>query len=175
VTIPKPVLKNAIECLEAHVAHPQTGALHDPLYALLQGDGTMTAVAAALAQHISHPARTALMALLGPYIEVATVDLEQILRRHGPLEAEADPVAEVDRRLADAASHSRVLRARIGELERQVEGHSRTANALAAAGAMVAIFGLIGWLVALGWIEVAWMDSPTVDGPELPIDTRRIR
>ena len=36
----------------------------------------------------------------------------------------------------------------------------RASNAVAALGAFVLLFGLVGWAIALGVLDVAWMDAP---------------
>jgi hypothetical protein len=185
VTIPEPMLRRAIERLEDYATHPDTGAIHDPIYALIGGAGeeAEAALVVALQVRVGHPLAAELCALFAPHLEVGEPDLVDVLSRHAPVSDGTDPIAEVDRRLSDGQSRDRIQRVRIRDLERHLETMSRTANGLAAAGAIVGVFGAIGWLIALGWLEIAWIDAPTPDDPAaaasgqgaVPAGERKIR
>jgi len=185
VTIPEPVLRTAIERLEAHAAHPDTGALHDPIYGLLNGQGpeAEAALAAALQAHSGHPMVADLRALFAEHITVPSPDLAFVLSRYEPVAEDMDLVAEVDRRLSEGATRDRVLRAQIANLGGHVETLGRTANGLAALSAIVAVFGAIGWLIALDWLEITWLDPAVPRDPaaaasghgQVPLDERSIR
>ncbi len=174
MTIPDSVLTNALDVLEPYAAHPGTGALHDPIYALLSGDedATEAEVAAALGAQLGHPATGTLRKVLAPHIDWPAPTLREILARHEPLPAEQDELAEVDKRLTEATARERIHRDRILELQSHIEQLMRTANGLAAAGAMVAIFGAIGWLVALGWLNIHWIDAPVPKDPTAAAEGR---
>ena len=158
MSIPQPVLEAAIAALELHAQHPGTGALHDPIYGMLQGDsGQLELLSAAMLAQSGHPASGALRELLGPYIEVPVPTVEAVLLRHGGVAGE-DVVLQVDQMLTEADQARRVLSARVHALEAQAGALGRTANGMAAVGALIAVFGMIGWLVALGWLEIAWIE-----------------
>ena len=57
----------AISCLEKYANHPDTAAIHDPIYALLKGEdlGQQKALERALSAHTSHPAAVELRSILG--------------------------------------------------------------------------------------------------------------
>lgn len=88
------------------------------------------------------------------------------LLRFGPVGDPSDLVGEVARRLERAASDRRVLGQRIESLESGLDASSRSANAVAALGAFALLFALLGWAVALGWMDVNWMDPPRVGAQE---------
>ena len=167
VNIPEPMLKAAIASLETHVQHPGTGALHDPIYALLKGHSGASgdAIALALEAHERHPAAEEIRRLLSGYIDAPAPSLVRVLSRHGGA-PNAPPLSEVDRLLTKAGTAQAVLSARVEALEAQVGVLSRLSNAMAAAGALVAIFAIIGWLVALGVFEVSWMEAPVPEDME---------
>ncbi len=167
VDIPKPVLESAIAALELYVQHPGTGALHDPLYGLLRGGRPQAReeLAEALSAHTGHPAASTLRELLSEHLELPALSLEVIVVRHGA-DPERDALAEAERLLTDAATTRRVLSGRVESLEAQTAALSRTANGMAAVGALVAVFGMIGWLIALGWLEVSWIEPPVPERPE---------
>jgi hypothetical protein len=85
--------------------------------------------------------------------------IETVLAKHGGLGV-LEPVEEVDSLLTDARETRRVLSERINALEAQTAALGRMANGVAAVGAFLAMFGLIGWLIALGWLEVDWIEAP---------------
>ena len=78
---------------------------------------------------------------------------------------EGDLIAEVDRRLDKQVQHIRMLKNQIDGLECDVVRAERASNAVAALGAFSLVFGLFGWLIALGMIDVQWMDSPVPSSP----------
>jgi hypothetical protein len=162
VFIPQPILLEVLEILEAHAAHPDTPALHDPIYGLSkeQSADDMSAISAALVMHSGHPASSQIRRLMEEYLELPEPDLALVLQRHGGAPKGGDLVAEVDRCLGRAAEERRVFQARIGALERELADSRRTGNGVAALGAITLIFGLIGWAVGLGVMEVSWIDSP---------------
>lgn len=162
MTIPQSILEAAIAALEIHAQHPGTGALHDPVYAMLQGEDEAAALQAlgqALASGAAHPAASALRAILGEAVVLPEPSIEAVLAKHGGIGV-LEPVEEVDSLLTDARETRRVLSARIDALEAQAAALGRMANGLAAVGALLAMFGLIGWLVALGRLEIAWIEAP---------------
>ncbi len=162
MTIPESVLRAAIEILEGYPSHPSTGPLHDPVYAMLMepGGSSMDDLAIALEDHTSHPGAEELRALFAGYVRLADLDLDTILMRHGVAVAGVDPIATVDRRLREDTDVRKVLERRITILENDLGHTRRIANGLAAAGAMVAVFGILGWLIALGALEIEWIDPP---------------
>jgi hypothetical protein len=166
VTIPESALRTALDCLERYATHPDTAALHDPIYALYQdpGSGNESAVVRSVAAYTGHPAGTELRSILGPHIELATPSLAAVLERHGPVRDEHDLVGEVDRRLVSQRETERILRLQIDSLEGDLVQSESASNAVAALGAFVLLFGLVGWAIALGVLDVQWMDAP------VPID-----
>ena len=159
--------------MEALLDHPATVPLHDPLYALLAGERDREALAAArravrpvLARWPDHPLAGRVRAALG--LEAAPApDLAEVLARHGA-GGEDDPVAEVERRLAEADRREAILRERVRVLEAELAGALRLSNGLAAAGALVAVFAVVGWLVALGLIPVSWIEPPAPEPADAP-------
>lgn len=162
VTIPSSALRTALDCLERFARHPDTAALHDPIYALLQDpdSGAEEALVRSISAHTGHPAVAELRAILGGHVEISAPDLAAVLERHGPVRDADDLVSEVDRRLSSYADSERILRAQIDHLEGGLVQAERASNAVAALGAFVLVFGLIGWAIALGVLDVQWMDSP---------------
>jgi hypothetical protein len=158
VTIPQPVLEAAIAALEVHVQHPGTGALHDPIYGLLQGEADqLEALSVAMLDQVGHPAAAQLRELLDAYVALPVPSIEAVVARHGGLQ-DVEPIGEIDRMLSDAVAARGILSARVGALEADAQALGRTANGMAAVGALVAVFGIIGWLVALGWLQIAWIE-----------------
>ena len=162
MNIPEPVLRTCLSLLEAHASHPDTPALHDPLYRLLTGggDADKQEIGTALVAHASHPCATRIREALVPYIKVEVPDLAAVLGRYGPIVDSTDLLAEVGRRLERSASTQQVLRDRVESLEMALDRSGRSANAAAALGAFVLLFGLLGWAVAFGWMEVQWLTEP---------------
>lgn len=164
--IPNPILQAALQHLEAHAAHPNTPAIHDPIYRLTKepGQEDMDALAAALVAHVGHPSANELRELFHPYLALPESDLVHVLSRHGAAPTGVDLIAEVDRRLSKATEVRRILQARIGTLERELVETRRTANGVAALGSIALIFALIGWSIGLGIMEISWIDAP------IPVD-----
>jgi hypothetical protein len=162
VTIPQPALRTALDCLERFASLPGTAALHDPIYALFQGSssGEEAAIARLVTAHSGHPAVAELRTILAPHMELTAPDLAAVLERYGPVRDEDDLVGEVDRRLCAYGESERVLRKQIDHLEADMVQAERASNAVAALGAFVLLFGLCGWAIALGILDVQWMDAP---------------
>jgi hypothetical protein len=162
VNIPEPVLRTCLSSLQAYASHPDTPALHDPLYGLLTGGGEpdKQALATALVAHASHPCAARIREGMAPYITVDVPDLAAVLGRFGPIGDCTDLLGEVGRRLERSVSTQHVLRTRIQDLEQALGRSGRSANAAAALGAFILVFGLLGWAVALGWMEVQWISVP---------------
>ena len=119
--------------------------------------------------HAGHPAARALRALLATHVSVKEADLASVLARYEPVSGDVDLIAEVDQRLARAASQHRRMRKHIIELENGLGRLQRSANALAALGAFALLFALLGWAIALGVLEIQWMDAP------IPADIEQAR
>jgi hypothetical protein len=162
VFIPEPILQTALQHLEAHAAHPDTPAIHDPIYRLSKDPNQedMGALAAALVAHVGHPAVGKLRPLLEEYLDLPESDLVHVLSRHGGAPTGVDLIAEVDRRLGKASEARRILQTRVGALERELVETQRIANGVAALGAIALIFALIGWSIGLGVMEVSWIETP---------------
>lgn len=105
-----------------------------------------------------HPARGALVALLGDHLTLPERDLHAILAERGPVEGDA--LTEVARRLDRHAEAEGVLRRRIADLERQAEQLSRLANRTTAVAAILAVVAIMGWLAALGLWDIDWLEPP---------------
>ena len=100
MSIPQPVLEAAIAALETHAQHPDTGAIHDPIYAMLKGDhGQAIALGQAMAAYPTHPAASQLRAILGEHLEIAEPTMAAVIARYGAT-AGASPIDEVDRMLS---------------------------------------------------------------------------
>ena len=168
MTVPKDALENAIECLERFSNHPDTAAIHDPMYALLKDGGGVNeqAMLRALMAHPSHPSLVELRSILGPHLEWGPSCLGSVLEGHGAILTPDDLVAEVDRRLSAHKRTERLLRLEIDEVETKLAQSERGSNAVAALGALAMMFALFGWVIALGWIDVQWMDAPVPASPE---------
>jgi hypothetical protein len=166
VSIPKPALERCLQQLEHHAAHPGTPAIHDPIYGLLSGPteaqalAFSRALACGLQAHSGHPAAAGIRAELQDYLHIPETDLASVLAHHGGDASSEDLVAAVDRLLVASAGQKRVMRARVETLERLLSQMRRSSNGVAALGAFALLFALLGWAVALGAIEVNWMDSP---------------
>jgi len=157
-------LQEALEILERHPAHPQTPALHDPIYLLLTDfDLAHTEeLERALRTCGEHPATPELRRLLGAPPETPEIGISEVLARHGG-DRDADPVEETRRRLERAEAIEATLRERMTRLEAQVSVLDRTANRMGAVGAFLLVFAILGWLAALGVWEIDWMDPPHPD------------
>ena len=167
MTVPKPALLQALDCLERYSSHPDTPALHDPIYALLQADEVEQEkrLGHALVSLPAHPGAAELRAILGHHISLEPASLVTVLDRHGGGPVDGDLIAEVDRRLQHQAQHIRGLKNQIDGLERDLVRADRASNGVAALGAFSLIFGIFGWLIALGFVEVQWMDPPVPSSP----------
>ena len=169
----------ALDVLETHASHPGTMELHDPLYAAAQGRRAklLAPVAVAFARHPGHPAMPALKELLGRHLALPERTLAQVLAgshvvsedKAGSPPSQAELLAQVEQRFARSAEVEKVLRARVLELESKTRQLGRTANGLAAVGALLAVLLILAWMVALDLIEVNWMDPPTPANPELAV------
>ena len=56
-----------------------------------------------------------------------------------------------------------LLEERITELEHRLSAWTRTANVMAAVGALAAVVALVGWLIALGALSIPWVDPPEIE------------
>ena len=162
VTIPQTALRNALDCLERFASHPGTAAIHDPIYALLvePEEGEETAIVQVINAQPAHPASAELRAIFAPHLDWPDPDLGAVLARYGPVREADDLVAEVDRRLHSHNETQRILRQQVENLEGDLMVAERSSNAAAALGALVLLFGLVGWAIALGVLDVQWMDAP---------------
>ena len=174
MTIPEAALRNALDCLEKFANHPDTAAIHDPIYALLNDGGRpeQEALERALASHVSHPASVELRAVLGPHVQLAEPSLATVLERFAPVVESSDLNREVERRLQQHEQLNRRLRQDKEELERALLRAKQSSNAIGALGAFGVLFALVGWAIALGILEVHWMDSPM---PSQPLDAAQGR
>ncbi|NOY26289.1 MAG: hypothetical protein GXP62_10495 [Oligoflexia bacterium] len=153
--------------LEPFGAHPATGPIHDPLYALIQ-DGeaagedveSQDALRVALARYAEHPAAAAVRAALGPSMALPVRSLSDVLSSHGPW-TQDDPVDEVDLRLRQAAEQRKMFEDRLARTSDENARLARTADALALVGAVMAVGALVGWLGALGLWSIDWISPPT--------------
>lgn len=154
-------IRAAIALLEPHGAHPTTGALHDPLYLLLQdGDiALLNQVRGALLDHGDHPAAGAIRRVLGPSVALPPRTLALVLDQHGPW-TQDDPLDELAYRLQRAADQQAALLQRLEQQSEEIVRLSRTADALALAGAILALLALAGWLGALDLWTIDWMSPP---------------
>jgi len=171
VTVPQTALRSALQCLEKFSGHPDTPAIHDPIYLLL-GDENKShekAVARALLSNPSHPAVVELRSIFDGHIEWEAPSLASVLEHHGALVESEDLVAEVGRRLDVHKKKERQLRLEIDRIEVKLVQSERAANAVAALGAFALMFALFGWMVALGWIEVQWMEVPVPVTPSMAL------
>ena len=162
MTVPEAALENALECLERFSNHPDTAAIHDPIYALLKegGDLNEQVMLRSLMAHPAHPSSVELRAILGPYLEWSASSLGSVLEGHGVVVNPDDLVAEVDMRLTAHKKTERLLRLEIDEIESKLAQAERGSNAVAALGALALMFALFGWVIALGWMDVQWIDAP---------------
>ena len=144
------------------MSHPGTAALHDPIYALISEPecGEERALVRSIMAQPGHPASVELRSILEPHVDWDAPDLGAVLQRHGPLRDEGDLVAEVDRRLCAHHETERILKRQVEHLEGELVVAERASNAVAALGAFVLLFGLVGWAIALGVLDVQWMDAP---------------
>ena len=166
--VPSPAdLQRVLNRLDAFVHAPGTIALHDVLYRMLKepDPAHVSALVSVLAAHPSHPLRREIEAELSPWLAGVPQSLEDVLLQDGPLPDTVDPVQEVRRRLSRAREVRRVLEERILSLERQGRTLYSTAYGMAAVAAFLAVFSVMGWLAALGFWEIPWLDPPTLEPP----------
>ena len=114
----------------------------------------------ALVSMPAHPAVAELRLILDSHIAIEEASLATVLARHGGAIPGDDLVAEVDRRLHRQVQQIRTMGNQIDRLEEDVVRAERASNAVAALGAFALLFGVCGWLIALGFFEVHWMDTP---------------
>ena len=166
MSIPEPDLRSCLALLEPHASHPGTPAIHDPIYAMVTGDcgAVLPELIAALERHSTHPAAPKIREILAAHVTIEVPGLLSVLTRYGPVADSDDLPGEVARRLERYEEERRITRGRIESLECALDASGRSANAVAALGAFALLFALVGWAVALGWMEVNWMDSPIPDG-----------
>ena len=156
-------LHRCLLLLEPYASHAATWAIHDPLYALLSddSDAMRAELAMALSEHSSHPAVPEISRILAGHVSVVEPDMHAVLVKFGPVETPDDLAGEVARRLQKSASERRVLHGRIEVLEAALQVSKRSSNAVATIGAFALLFSIVGWAVALGWLEVTWLESPS--------------
>jgi AcrR family transcriptional regulator len=158
------VVRLCLADLDPYGSHPASGALHDPLYQLLDGpdEGVMQQLRVALRAHRGHPATPRLRARLAPWLDEPPLILSEVLHEDAPLDPDVDPVAEVQRRLLAHRDTRRVLDTHIEGLEARSQALGRLADRTAAVAALLAVFALIGWLAAIGEWRLAWEEPPAV-------------
>ncbi len=154
-------LAAAIAALEPYATHPDTGAIHDPLYELMQDPDTESLVAAhaALWRLKRHPAHDAIRDVLGDAFDLPPLDLREVLDQLGP-STHDDPVLEVQHRLTRAAADKRLLLDRVKVQALELDRAARTVNALSLVGALLTLFALAGWLGALDLWQIEWFTPP---------------
>ena len=148
---------------------PVTLQLHDPIY-LMRRDSDplqLPLLRVALDTHQDHALARQVSALLEAWMPRIEDDLESVLGRDGPIPDGVDPLRELARRLEESKGVRAMLEDRIEDLEGRTRRWMQTSNVLASAGALIAIIGVVGWLVALGALSIPWVESPTVDTEEL--------
>ncbi len=169
MSIPESDLRDCLALLESHAAHPGTPAIHDPIYAMLTGgSGSETVeLVAALERYPTHPAGPEIREILAAHVVIELPVMLSVLSQYGPVSDPDDLPGEVGRRLERYEEERRVTRSRIESLECALDASGRSANAVAALGAFALLFALVGWAIALGWMEVNWMDAPA---PIVPME-----
>lgn len=167
------LVRQCLDDLDPHGSHPDSGALHDPLYLLLDGpdEPTMQRLRLALRAHRSHPSTPRLRARLAPWLGEPPLVLSEVLREDAPLDPAVDPVVEVQRRLQSHREARRILDAHIEGLEARSQALGRLADRTAAAAALLAVFALVGWLAAIGEWRLVWVDPPKVPQLSTPAAT----
>jgi len=158
------------------VGHPETVPLHDILWHLDQAlaDADTEAVPVQLGRlsrwvaRVAHPELPAVKVLLGVLADDGALlpeamSVEDLLAARGLMAQHDDPVAAIERCLAQHAEVERTLEVRIRELEQAYLGAARTANVLAGVGALLLGGVVVLLLVSTGVIEVRWMDAPTLE------------
>lgn len=161
--IPPEELQAVLDLLEPYAGHPATGALHDPVYLLLQDphdEAQIEALRQAVVAHPEHPAVPLIRSRLGSALDFPSPSLEEVLQADAPMASEVDPVAEVQVRLARAQQVRKVLEERIAELEAQRAGAARLANVMAMVASFLAVAAILGWLAALGAWKLSWFEPP---------------
>ncbi len=159
-------LRAALAALEPFGAHPDTGAIHDPIYELLvdplpgvPNERLLRALHTALDRAPHHPAQAGVRRALGEGFVLPPRTLAQVLTELGPWTCE-DPVDEVEHRLRKAASVYRLLQDKTDEQDRTIGQLNRSLNAMAAVAALLALFALAGWLGALDVWQIEWFSPP---------------
>ena len=150
--------------LEAFATHPGTLAIHDPLYLMRSEDPQihLASLSAALEAHPNHPMVDEIRSALGDAVEGEELTLASVLVADGPIPPGVELVLEVQRRLKRHAATRGVLQERIQRLESNHDRMLGTTNAMTAMAAILSIFGLIGWLAALGVWEIPWLDPQEI-------------
>ena len=159
------LLDRCLELLTQGAGEPGTLELHDPLY-LMRRDGDPTQIAAlwrALESFPHHPAGSAIRGLLAAHLPRIENSLESVLARDEPIPEGRDPLEELGLRLSRSRRVRGLLEDRIAELESRLSAWMRTANVLAAVGALVAVVALVGWLIALGALSIPWVEVPEIE------------
>jgi len=169
---PPPVDLPKTEALEACLALladatnvAGTMEIHDPLYLMLRDRDPeqLTRLRAALDVHSNHPAGTAVRSLLSAWLPQVERTVESVLAGDAPIPEGRDPLEELAQRLSDARRVRFLLEERVGELEVRLAVWMRTANVFAAVGALLAVLTIVGWMAALGALNIPWVDSPVLE------------
>jgi hypothetical protein len=170
-----PSLEALDVCLELLAKQPGeigTLELHDPIY-LMRRDADplqLPILRASLELHSEHPVARQISGLLVAWLPKVEQNLESVLRKDAPIPQGVEPLAELASRLEESRRVRMMLEERVTQLEARAGLWMRTSNVLAAAGALIAVVGVIGWLVALGALSIPWVESPTVEVPESEAD-----
>ena len=168
---PKPELPSdetlcaCLDVLGSYVGERGTMALHDPVY-LAHREGSVVHLkdlVVALEKYPHHPASGRLQELLKDFIPPSLRSLGTILEDDAPVGDGVDLLDVLEQRLKTARRTRLILEERVEQLEYERRSGWRTANVLAAAGAMIAVIALIGWLLALGAISISWLENPSPD------------
>jgi hypothetical protein len=162
-------LRRLLDRLEPFSAHPGTIEIHDPLYLLLKepSQAHLASLSAALEAFPAHPLAAEVLSVLGGAVGATELTLESVLVADGPIPRDVDPIREVQRRFRRHGEVRAVLEARIRQLEENHDRMVTTTNAMTALAAILAVFGILGWLAALGLWEIDWLDPEQIV-PEAP-------
>jgi hypothetical protein len=159
------LLDRCLELLTQGAGEPGTLELHDPLY-LMRRDADPTQIASlwrALESYPHHSAASAIRGLLAAHLPRIENSLESVLARDEPIPEGMDPLEELGIRLSRSRRVRGLLEERITELEHRLSAWTRTANVMAAVGALAAVVALVGWLIALGALSIPWVDPPEIE------------
>ncbi len=172
------LLEALVGRLEDHRDHPGTLEIHDAAYSLLcmlqDGadahalDGAARALADAADRWEDHPLQSAFLGLVMDLPAPPRRTLEGLLASIPGLPIREDPLEALELHIRERRQVQQLLEDRIEELLARLGRVNRKLNLAAGVSVIIFALGVLGWLVAFGWLEMPDDTPPEVPEQEEP-------